>query len=101
MAELIEKGSWVEIESTVLPAGERALQVPDDTQQVALMMRARGTLLDAASMGDEVVIETTTGRQLLGRMIAVNPAYDHSFGAPLPELYAIATEARALLEGKS
>ncbi len=98
MSEQIEKGSWVEIELTILPAGERAPQVPDDTQQVPLMMRARGLLQRAAAIGDEVSIETATGRALEGRLLAANPAYDHSFGAPLPELNAIAAEARALLE---
>ena len=97
MAELIKEGSWVEIHSIVLPAGERAPQVPEDTQQVPLEMRVKGFLVAPASVGDEVEILSTAGRHLRGTLIEVNPAYSHQFGAPVPELSAIGTEVRAIL----
>ena len=34
MTPLIEKGTWVEIACTVLQVGERAPQIPQDTQKV-------------------------------------------------------------------
>lgn len=97
MAELIEPGTWVEIHNQVLPAGERAPQVPEDTQLVPLQMRAKGFLVGSASLGDEVKIVTTTGRQLPGTLIQVNPAYSHQFGAPIPELSTIGVEVREIL----
>lgn len=97
MAELIEKGAWVEVHSIVLPAGERAPQIPEDTQQVPLEMRVKGFLMAPASLGDEVEIETTAGRHLRGTLIEVNPAYSHLFGAPIPELSTIGAEVRAML----
>lgn len=97
MPELIEKGAWVEIYAVVLPAGERAPQVPEDTQKVPLEMRVKGFLVSSASPGDEVEIVTTVGRQLRGTLVEVNPAYTHQFGAPIPELLTIGGEVRAIL----
>ena len=97
MAKLISKGTWVEIHNIVLPAGERAPQVPEDTQQVPLEMRVKGFLLEPASLDEEVEIITTVGRHLRGRLIEVNPAYTHQFGAPIPELSTIGGEVRAIL----
>jgi len=97
MAELIDKGTWVEIHTIVLPAGERAPHDPADTQQVPLEMRVKGFLVEPASLGDEVEIITTVGRHLRGTLVEVNPAYTHQFGAPIPELLTIGGEVRAIL----
>ncbi|MGD9000845.1 MAG: 2-amino-4-oxopentanoate thiolase subunit OrtA [Granulosicoccaceae bacterium] len=97
MAELIEKGAWVEIHRAVLPAGERAPQVPADTQQVPLEMRVKGFLVEAAALGEEAEIMTTVGRHLRGTLITVNPPYTHGFGAPIPELSTIGNEVRDML----
>ena len=97
MAELISKGTWVEIHNIVLPAGERAPQVPEDTQQVPLEMRVKGFLAEPAALDEEVEIITTVGRHLRGRLVEVNPAYSHQFGAPIPELLTIGGEVRAIL----
>ena len=97
MTKLISKGTWVEIHNIVLPAGERAPQVPEDTQQVPLEMRVKGFLVEPASLDEEVEIFTTVGRHLRGRLIEVNPAYTHQFGAPIPELSTIGGEVRAIL----
>lgn len=93
-----KKGDWVEIHRIVLPAGDRAPQVPEDTQGVPLEMRAKGFLTDAAALGEEVDIVTVTGRRMRGVLCTVNPSYDHGFGAPPPALAAIGGEVRALLE---
>ena len=98
MAEAVAKGVWVEVHGTVLPAGQRAPQVPQDTQGVPLEMRVKGLLVAPAALGEEAEIVTPTGRKLRGRLAAVNPAYTHSFGAPIPELSGIGGEVKAILK---
>ena len=100
MTDLIEKGTWVEIHNVVLPANERAPQVPEDTRRVPLEMRVKGFLLAPAAIGEDAEIETLSGRHLRGRLAEVNPAYTHSFGSPVPELSPIGCEVRALLREK-
>ena len=95
-----DKGDWVEIHSTVLSPGERAPQVPPDTQKVPLVMRAKGFLLRAAKVGEVVDIETCAGRRLSGTLVIVNPAYTHSFGPPVEELITIGSEVKAILREK-
>jgi hypothetical protein len=98
MTELYaKKGTWVEIHSIVLPAGERASQVPHDTQNLPLEMRAKGFLLHAAQVGDHVEIETCAGRRVSGTLVIVNPAYTHTFGPPVAELNTIGGEVRGIL----
>lgn len=100
MAEQAAKGTWVEIHDTVLPAGQRAPQVPDDTQRVPLEMRVNGFLVEAAAIGEEVEVVTAAGRRLRGLLAAVNPAYTHGFGAPIPELSTVGGEIRAVLRDR-
>jgi len=100
MTEPVAKGSWVEIHRIVLPAGERASQVPEDTQQVPLEMRVKGFLVEPASLGEDVEIITTTGRRLHGTLTDFNPAYGHGFGAPIAELSTIGGEVRAMLRDR-
>jgi hypothetical protein len=97
MSESIPQGTWVEIGSVVLPAGQRAPQVPDDTRAVDLELRVKGFLLAAALPGEAVAIRTAAGRELHGTLLRVNPPYEHSFGAPIAALSVIGGEARALL----
>ena len=85
MAERAMQGAWVEIHRCVLQTGERAPQVPEDTRGVPLEMRVKGFLV------------APVGRRLQGTLTAVNPAYTHGFGAPLPELSTIGGEVRAML----
>jgi hypothetical protein len=100
MSGLIEQGTWVEIHNIILPPGERAPQVPDDTRQVPLEMRVKGFLLKPAALGEDAEIVTTVGRTLRGTLVEVNPAYTHQFGQPVPELAAIGNELRALLRAR-
>ncbi len=97
MTERIEKGAWVEIHGVVLSPGERAPQVPTDTQGVPLEMRVKGFLVASATLGDQVEIMTPAGRRVRGTLTAGNPAYTHGFGPPIPELRGIGAEVRALL----
>ncbi len=97
MAEMIVQGSWVEIHNVILEAGERAPNIPADTQNTALEMRVKGFLVDDAQLGETVEIVTAAGRKLSGRLFDVNPAYTHGFGAPIPELSHIGQQVRSLL----
>lgn len=91
-------GEWVQIHNVILTARERAVHVPVDTRQVPFEMWLKGFLVDdAAQIGDEVTIATVTGRHVTGKLVAINPAYPHSFGEPVPELLAIGRELRALI----
>jgi hypothetical protein len=97
MPEQVAQGTWVEIHRLVLPAGERAPHVPDDTQRVPLEMRVKGFLVERATLGEEAEIETPVGRRIRGTLVEVNPAYTHGFGAPIAELSSIGNEVRTIL----
>ena len=97
MVKRVKRGILVEIEQVILTPDERAPQVPDDTRKVPLVMRARGMLTDDSVIGEEAGIETVTGRLLTGKLVEENPAYDHGFGTPIPELIPIGREARDIL----
>ncbi len=90
---LIAKGTWVEIEETILRPEERAPTLPEDTRKTPLVMRVSGFLLEDASIGDAVTVSTMIGRELSGRLRVANPSYSHSFGTIVPELLTIGTEA--------
>ena len=96
---MVKKNSWVRIHKVILKPEERAPQVPDDTKKVPLEMWTKGFLLEDAKIGDEVTVETVTGRRETGKLIEVNPAYNHSFGNFIPELLQIDKQVRQLLEG--
>ncbi|MEL7655211.1 MAG: 2-amino-4-oxopentanoate thiolase subunit OrtA, partial [Bacillota bacterium] len=59
---MIKKGEWVRIHKIILQPSERAPQVPEDTKLVPLEMWDKGFLQEDANIGDEVTIETVTGR---------------------------------------
>jgi 2-amino-4-ketopentanoate thiolase alpha subunit len=89
----IAQGTWVEIEQVILKPEERAPSLPEDTQQVPYILLVSGFLAEDAVLGQEVRIRTIIGRQLSGTLKTVNPSYTHSFGAVVPELLSIGTEA--------
>lgn len=94
-----KKGDWVRIHKIVLEAGERAPNIPEDTQKVPLELWDKGFLLDErAKIGDKVEIETYIGRKMEGTLIEVNPYYEHDFGKCVPELFYIGRQVRTLLE---
>ncbi|MDA8442230.1 MAG: 2-amino-4-oxopentanoate thiolase subunit OrtA [Peptococcaceae bacterium] len=95
-----KQGDWVQIYDVILPAGERAAKVPEDTQRVSLALRVKGFLLDAEGrMGRPVTVKTVTGRSVQGELCAVMPAYRHDFGEPQPELLAVGPKLREILWG--
>ena len=92
--------TWVEVHATLLAPGERAPQVPAETQQVPLEMKVKGFLLQDAAIGEDVDIVTPAGRVLTGTLTAINPAYSHVYGPPIPELLPIGGEVRTLLRAR-
>ena len=100
MAEMIPKGTWVEVHRIVLRPQERAPQVPADTRKLPLEMRVKGFLAGAASLGEEAEIVTPAGRRLRGILAEANPAYTHGFGPPIPELSSIGDQVRAMLRDR-
>jgi len=97
--ELAKKGDWVRIYNIVLQPEERAPQVPEDTKKVPLELWDKGFLLNAeAKIGDEVEVETYIGRKIKGKLLEINPFYDHDFGKCVPELLYIGRQLRGILE---
>ena len=90
-------GDWVQVYDVLLRPGERAPQVPDDTQAVPLEMRVKGFLQRDAELGDRATVRTATGRLVEGTLVAVNPAYQHDFGQPVSELMLAGAELRDML----
>jgi len=97
MNQPIKKGAWVEIWQVILDKGERAPQVPEDTQQVPLEMKVKGFLLQDSTIGAQAKIVSPIGRKFTGKLIEVNPEYTHNFGFPIPELMGIGKEIRGIL----
>lgn len=98
MSERATEHTWVDVYHIVLANSERAPQAPDDTRQVPLEMSVKGFLIQHdAAIGDDVDILTPAGRTLSGTLAAINPAYTHTFGTPIPELSSIGGEVRAIL----
>jgi hypothetical protein len=91
-------GDWVQIFTVILPAGERAPQVPPETQAVPLKMFTKGYANRVAEIGQSVSITTVIGQVLEGELVAINPHYGHDYGDPVPELLHIGQELRKLLE---
>ena len=88
---------WVEVERVLLEPAERAINLPPDTAAKPLVSWVKGFARAEASVGDEVTVETMTGRQVTGRLSAINPGYFHTFGQPIPELVHIGRDLRARL----
>ncbi|CCQ95831.1 conserved hypothetical protein [[Clostridium] ultunense Esp] len=94
-----KRDDWVRIHNIVLEAGDRAPNIPEDTQNVPLEFWTKGFLLNQeAKIGDKVEIETYIGRKVEGTLIEVNPYYDHDFGKCVPELLYIGRQVRSLIE---
>jgi hypothetical protein len=96
---MAKKGDWVRIHSVVLPAGERAAAVPDDTKRVPLELWTKGYLRHDAVFGGEASVMTRTGRIEHGTLIDDAPHYEHSFGEFVPELQRAGDDAFAFLFG--
>lgn len=96
---MVKKGEWVRIYTIVLEPSQRAPNIPDDTKKVPLELWTKGFLLNDAEMGDEVSVETPTGRITEGKLIEVNPYYAVSYGKFVPELVQIDKQLRSIMYG--
>ncbi|MBC8590697.1 2-amino-4-oxopentanoate thiolase subunit OrtA [Wansuia hejianensis] len=93
-----KQGDWIRIYNIVLDSNERASNLPNDTKKVPLEMWDKGFLLDGgANIGDIVEIETYIGRKVKGKLVEVNPYYNHDYGKSIPEILYIGRQARRLL----
>jgi hypothetical protein len=88
--------AWVQIESVVLRPEERAPNLPEETRECPLLLRVKGFLKEEAMLGDTVEIETIIGRTFSGKLLEINPPYEHTFGRPIPELLSVREEFRRL-----
>ena len=88
---------WVEVERVLLTPEERSSALPADTAEKPLMVWVKGFAQAEAEMGDELSVETMTGRIATGRLSAINPGYTHTFGNPIPELTHVGRDLRARL----
>ena len=95
--ERCESGDWVEVEGVVLEPAERSPALPPETAGKPLMLWAKGFASSGATLGDELTVETMTGRAVTGRLSAVNPGYFHTFGRPIPQLWHVGADLRARL----
>lgn len=98
---MAKKGDWVRIHTVVLKAEERTGKIPEDTKACDLEMWTKGFLQADAEIGDEVEIETASGRIEHGTLIEVNPYYTHSYGKFVPELIQIDKQLREIMGGEN
>ncbi len=94
-----KKDDWVRIHSILMQGGQRAPQVPEDTAEVPYESWNKGFLVDdEAEPGSEVTIETSTGRRVSGTLVEINPAYKHSFGSCIPEIFHIDRKLKSIMK---
>ena len=91
------EGDWVEVRYVLLEPSDRAANLPADTAAQPLLVWIKGFARTAGSLGDEIEVETTTGRTVTGVLTDVNPGYTHTFGRPAPELVSVGRDLRARL----
>jgi hypothetical protein len=90
-------GDWVEVERVLLEPADRSPNLPSETAEKPLMVWVKGFALGEADLGEQVSVETMTGRTVIGRLSAINPGYHHTFGQPVPELVHVGRDLRARL----
>jgi hypothetical protein len=91
------EGDWVEVEVKLLDPADRSKNLPPETAEKPLMMWVKGFALGEAARGEEVSVETLTGRKVTGALSAVNPGYFITYGDPIPELTPVGRDLRARL----
>jgi hypothetical protein len=83
----IPKGTWVEVERTLVSADRRLpVRTLDPTKFPSYMVRVSGFLLEDAELGQQVRIRTINGKVHMGKLRIQSPSYGHSFGHTVPEL---------------
>ena len=88
---------WVEVERVLLEPADRSAALPPETAEKQMLVWVNGFATAEADIGDDVTVETMTGRLVTGRLSAINPGYFHTFGKPVPELIGVGRDLRARL----
>ena len=83
----IPKGTWVEVERTLVSAARRLPGNPvEPARAPSYTVRVSGFLVEDAELGQQVRIRTITGKVHLGKLRIQSPSYGGSFGHTVPEL---------------
>ena len=94
------RGELVPIETVVLPIGERAPQVPDDTKKTPLRAFTKGFLQEeSATRGGRVTVRTMSDRLVKGTVSDLPVSPIHTFGDSVPELTAVHRQVFELMFG--
>jgi len=91
-------GEWVEVERVLLEPADRASNLPPETANKPLLTWVKGFAQSEADLGEDLTVETMTGRRVTGQLSAINPGYFHTFGRPIPELTHVGADLRARLD---
>lgn len=94
---MIKKGTWVEVEETVLIPVDRASNIPDETKKTPLKSWTRGKCLSDCKLGSEVKVETNIGRIAHGSVVEIEPGYYHTYGKYVEEISNIGKQAREII----
>ena len=94
---MIRKGTWVEVEETVLAPADRATNIPDETKKTPLKSWTRGKCLSDCELGHEVQVETNIGRIAQGTIVEIEPGYYHTYGKYVEEISNIGKQAREII----
>lgn len=97
MSERIPSGVWVQVHEVLLRPAERAPGLPPETAAVPYEGWVKGFLTEPATPGELVTIQTLAGRRVTGTLVAADPGYSHSFGAPHPAVLSVGPALRQLL----
>lgn len=95
---MIKKGTFVEIETLVLDCPDRSPAIPEDTKKTQLKMWVRGFVNSDCEIGDEVGITTAIDRTIQGKVVEIEPGYNHDFGRYVNEISYIGKQAKDLLK---
>lgn len=97
---MAKKGDWVRIHRVILSAEERTANLPEDTKRVPFEMWVKGHLLADGDIGQEVTVQTVSGRTEHGTLIEVDPQFDVNFGSFVPEVLEMDVLLRTALFGR-
>jgi hypothetical protein len=90
-------GDWVEVEFVLLEPADRSKNLPEDTAAQPLRVWVKGFAQAEAAVGEQLTVETMTGRRVTGKLTELNPGYFHTFGRPIPELVHVGRDLRVQL----
>ncbi|HPX92741.1 MAG TPA: 2-amino-4-oxopentanoate thiolase subunit OrtA [Bacillota bacterium] len=95
-----KQGDYAVIQEVVLPVGQRAPQVPEDTAKTPLIAFTKGWIQeDEARAGERVHVKTMSGRTVEGTLTSRDLAPSHDYGDYVPELLVVHRQVRNILFG--